>query len=78
MPFEHATPLTPVFPLSELQSLNPLHDKGPPGLPQYDVALDGRFLMLKESQTQSAPTQVNVVLNWFEELKSKSPAGLKR
>ena len=43
--------------------------------PYYDVSPDGqRFLMLKpvESQT-SAPTQINVVLNWFEELKKKVP-----
>ena len=33
-----------------------------------------RFLMLKpvESET-SAPTQINIVLNWFEELKRKVP-----
>jgi hypothetical protein len=45
--------------------------------PYYDVSPDGqRFLMLKpvESQT-SAPTQINVVLNWFEELKRKVPTG---
>ena len=39
--------------------------------PFYDVSPDGqRFLMLKpvDSPT-SAPTQINVVLNWFEELK---------
>ena len=45
--------------------------------PYYDVSPDGqRFLMLKpvESQT-SAPTQINVVLNWFEELKKKVPTG---
>jgi Tol biopolymer transport system component len=43
--------------------------------PFYDVSPDGqRFLMLKpvESQT-SAPTQIHVVLNWFEELKQKVP-----
>ncbi len=47
----------------------------PVSLPYYDVSPDGqRFLMLKlvESQT-SAPTQINVVLNWFEELKRKAP-----
>ena len=35
-----------------------------------------RFLMLKpvESQT-SAPTQIHVVLNWFEELKRQVPTG---
>jgi Tol biopolymer transport system component len=43
--------------------------------PNYDVSPDGqRFLMLKPSeQDQSAPTQINVVLNWFEELKLKVP-----
>jgi eukaryotic-like serine/threonine-protein kinase len=45
--------------------------------PNYDVTPDGqRFLMLKPvEQAQSAPTQINVVLNWFEELKRRVPAG---
>jgi hypothetical protein len=45
----------------------------------YDVSLDGqRFLMVKPSeQAQAAPTQINVVLNWFEELKRRVPAGTK-
>jgi serine/threonine-protein kinase len=43
----------------------------------YDVSPDGqRFLMLKPVETPaSAPTQINVVLNWFEELKKRVPAG---
>ncbi len=43
--------------------------------PFYDVSPDGqRFLMLKPVESQaSAPTQINVVLNWFEELKQKVP-----
>ena len=43
--------------------------------PYYDVSPDGqRFLMLKPVEAQtSAPTQINVVLNWFEELKKKVP-----
>ena len=47
--------------------------------PNYDVSADGqRFLMLKPSeQAPSAPTQINVVLNWFEELKQKVPTGKK-
>jgi serine/threonine protein kinase len=47
--------------------------------PSYDVSTDGqRFLMLKPvEQTQAAPTQINVVLNWFEELKQKVPTGKK-
>ena len=45
----------------------------------YDVSPDGqRFLMLKPSESaQAAPTQINVVLNWFEELKQKVPTGKK-
>jgi len=34
--------------------------------------------MLKASaQEQAAPTQINVVLSWFEELKRRVPTGLK-
>jgi eukaryotic-like serine/threonine-protein kinase len=45
----------------------------------YDVSPDGqRFLMLKPvEQGQAAPMQIVVVLNWFEELKQKVPAGKK-
>jgi len=42
----------------------------------FDISPDGqRFLMIKnpELTTQSAPAQINVVLNWFEELKAKVP-----
>jgi serine/threonine-protein kinase len=47
--------------------------------PNYDVSPDGeRFLMVKPAeQTEAAPTQINVVLNWFEELKQKVPTGKK-
>ena len=47
--------------------------------PNYDVSPDGqRFLMLKPvEQAESALTQINVVLNWFEELKQKVPLGKK-
>ncbi len=39
---------------------------------QYDVGPDGqRFLMIKQEQT--GITQINVVLNWFEELKRLVP-----
>jgi Tol biopolymer transport system component len=41
--------------------------------PFYDVTPDGeRFLMLKPVETEASPTHINVVLNWFEELKQKS------
>ena len=45
--------------------------------PNYDVAPDGqRFLMIRETEQKSG-TQINVVLNWFEELKQKVPTGKK-
>ena len=50
------------------------YEIGPP-LTNYDVSPDGqRFLMIKSSEQQQAPTQINVVLNWFEELRRKVPA----
>jgi eukaryotic-like serine/threonine-protein kinase len=40
----------------------------------YDVTPDGqRFLMLKTIEQDEAPAQINVVLNWFEELKRLAP-----
>ena len=45
--------------------------------PNYDVSPDGqRFLMVKPvEQEQAAGTQINVVLNWTEELKRLVPTG---
>jgi dipeptidyl aminopeptidase/acylaminoacyl peptidase len=40
----------------------------------YDVTPDGqRFLMIKDARTASA-TQINVVVNWFEDLRRLLPA----
>jgi hypothetical protein len=39
----------------------------------YDVSSDGeRFLMLKRSAGETRP-RINVVLNWFDELRAKVP-----
>jgi Tol biopolymer transport system component len=45
----------------------------------YDVSPDGqRFLMLKPSEQETAaPTQINVVLNWSEELRRRVPTEKK-
>ena len=43
-------------------------------MPAYDVTPDGqRFLLAKTGE--QGPQEINVVLNWFEELKQKIPAG---
>src|SRR5262245_273881 len=45
------------------------------GFRNYDVASDGRrFLMIMESEQVSAANHLNVVLNWFEELKRLVPS----
>ena len=41
------------------------------GLPNYDAAPDGRFLMVRGGTGSAA--QITVVLNWFEELKALVP-----
>ena len=44
----------------------------PSGFQYYDISPDGQqFLMIKEGQTEAG--QINVVLNWFEELKRLVP-----
>jgi hypothetical protein len=35
----------------------------------YDVGADGRFLMVTRTLLSSAEPQINVVLNWSEELR---------
>jgi len=44
---------------------------GYPGQPNYDVASDGRRFLMVESEWEPTVTKLNVVLNWFEELKQR-------
>ena len=39
----------------------------------YDVAPDGRFVMIRVEESSGATQQIIVVLNWFEELKRLVP-----
>jgi hypothetical protein len=48
----------------------------PPRVRQYDVAPDGRFLMI-QGQGQGSVGTLNLVLNWFEELKRLVPTRKK-
>jgi len=49
----------------------------PLGIRNYDVTPDGqRFIMVKPSDRELAATQIDVVLNWFEDLQRRvGPAG---
>jgi hypothetical protein len=44
-----------------------------PNTGNYDVAPDGRFLMEKEVSHEPFD-HINIVFNWFEELKRAAPA----
>jgi dipeptidyl aminopeptidase/acylaminoacyl peptidase len=39
----------------------------------YDVGPDGQFVMIQDSK--ESPQQINIVVNWFEELKCLVPTG---
>ncbi|MFY9528182.1 MAG: hypothetical protein WBC04_20440 [Candidatus Acidiferrales bacterium] len=41
----------------------------------YDVAPNGRFIMVKEQDSDTAARQINVVLGWSEELRRLAPTG---
>jgi eukaryotic-like serine/threonine-protein kinase len=45
-------------------------------MPAYDVTPDGQHFLLAKTGGQ-APEEIKVVLNWFEELKGRLPAGAK-
>ena len=58
------TPAQLLFENSHVQSGQP---------PSYDVAADGRFLMLKGTTAQVAAPPIVLTLDWFEELKRRVP-----
>jgi eukaryotic-like serine/threonine-protein kinase len=39
----------------------------------YDVAPDGKFVMVKEQKTNIGARQINVVIGWTEELRRRVP-----
>ncbi len=43
----------------------------------YDVAADGRFLLLEENFKQPATTQLQAIFNWSEEVKQRVQTGNK-
>jgi hypothetical protein len=41
----------------------------------YDVTPDGRRFVMIKQPPELAPRRVNLVINWFEELKRKAETG---
>lgn len=49
------------------------------GLGNYDVAPNGEhFVMITQEDANATPNELNVVLNWTEELKQRAPAEKKQ
>jgi serine/threonine-protein kinase len=46
----------------------------PATTPNYDVSPNGHLMIKAGATGDVAPTQINVVLNWFEELKRRVPS----
>jgi hypothetical protein len=45
-------------------------DRGWPGSPNYDVSPDGqRFVMVQTHERPPVPTQLDVIVDWFDELR---------
>jgi Tol biopolymer transport system component len=44
-----------------------------PGFPAYDVAADGRFIMVPPAADHGSPARLDVVMNWVEDLKRRVP-----
>jgi hypothetical protein len=43
-------------------------------LRSYDVSRNGRFFVVRESDEVADAAQINVVVNWFQELVQNVPA----
>jgi serine/threonine-protein kinase len=46
------------------------------GIGGYDVAKDGRFLMVQPSVNERPATQIAVVLGWLDDLKTRAEAAV--
>lgn len=43
----------------------------------YSLLPDGKMLMIHKGPDEARPTRIEVILNWFEELKERVPTGAK-
>jgi eukaryotic-like serine/threonine-protein kinase len=49
--------------------------KAPPDTaPNYDVTPEGEFLMIEPGESDTPPSQINVVLNWLQEVRQRVAA----
>ena len=63
--------ITPAVPEVVFEDLYFFREAGPA---HYDIAQDGRFLMLRGARSGAPPRQINLIRNWAEGLKELAPA----
>ena len=44
----------------------------------FSTLPNGKLLMLRKGPDEAKPTHVEVILNWYEELKARVPTGAKQ
>jgi serine/threonine-protein kinase len=65
----------PTFSFGKTSVVMDLSDSPPTVYRNYDVAPDGRIVLIKQAQRTRAPQQFIAVLNWFTELNERVPVG---
>jgi len=65
---------TPSLVVGERRKLLDLAAYDPGYFHEFDVSADGERFLLIRTEADSRPTRLNVVLNWFAELKQRVPA----
>jgi Tol biopolymer transport system component len=65
--------LTPNLVVGERHRLLDLSAYDPGYFHEFDVSADGQRFLLIRTEADARPTRLNVVLNWFDELKQRVP-----
>ena len=57
--------------------LDAAHSEDIPEYVNYDISSEGKQFLMIRRDPDSAPNRLNVILNWFEELRRLAPTGTK-
>jgi hypothetical protein len=68
IPIAPGSPLTDISPHIVFESRYQVSDSGVAG---FDVASDGRFLMIQPTVAEQPATEFNVVLGWFDDVLAR-------
>jgi hypothetical protein len=57
--------------LSIVKGKKPHRDRAAAGASDFDLTRDGRVLVVQAPDPSTGPGRLNVVVNWFEEIKKR-------